>query len=77
MDNDGQRRLVCFMGEFIARIKGFAADTVSELKKSSWPSKNELTESTLLVIVSVTVLAVFVAVVDQVNIYLLNLFTNS
>jgi hypothetical protein len=29
------------------------------------------------VIVSVTVLAVFVAVVDQVNIYLLNLFTNS
>ena len=64
------------MGEFIAKIKGFVADTVSELKKSSWPSKNELTESTLLVIVSVVILAVFVAVVDQVNIYLLNLFTS-
>ena len=64
------------MGEFIAKVKGFVADTVSELKKSSWPSKNELTESTLLVIVSVVILALFVAVVDQINIYLLNLFTN-
>jgi len=64
------------MGELIARIKGFVGDTVSELKKSSWPSKNELTESTLLVIVSVVILGLFVAVVDQVNIFLLNLFTN-
>jgi len=63
------------MGELIAKIKGFVADTVSELKKSSWPTKNELTESTLLVIVSVVILALFVAVVDQLNILLLDWLT--
>ena len=63
------------MGEFIGKSgkfiqtmipsgKKFVLDTISELKKSSWPPKNELMESTLLVIVSVAVLGLFVAGVD-------------
>jgi preprotein translocase SecE subunit len=63
------------MGEFIGKSgkfiqtvipsgKKFVLDTISELKKSSWPPKNELMESTLLVIVSVVVLGLFVAGVD-------------
>ncbi len=64
------------MGNLVAKAKQVVADTINELKKSSWPSKNELTESTLLVIVSVVALGLFVAVVDQVNLKLLNLFTH-
>ena len=63
------------MGEFIGKSgkfiqtmipsgKKFVLDTISELKKSSWPPKNELMESTLLVIVAVAVLGLFVAGVD-------------
>jgi preprotein translocase subunit SecE len=55
-------------GKFIQTIipsgKKFVSDTISELKKSSWPPKNELMESTLLVIVSVVILGLFVAGVD-------------
>ena len=46
--------------------KRFVLNTISELKKSSWPPKNELMESTLLVIVSVAILGLFVAGVDYI-----------
>ena len=57
--------------------KKFVADTVSELKKSSWPPKNELMESTLLVIVSVVILGLFVAGVDYLIRECLNLLISS
>jgi preprotein translocase subunit SecE len=44
----------------------FIADTMDELRKCSWPSREELFESTMLVIVSVAILAVFVALTDEV-----------
>jgi len=63
------------MGTIIKRCKQFAADTVGELKKCNWPQKKELMEQTLLVIVSVIILAIFVAGVDEINIQLINWLT--
>ena len=63
------------MGDIIKKGKQFIADTVSELKKCNWPSKKELMESTVLVIVALFVLVVFVAGVDAVNRTLINWLT--
>ena len=57
--------------------KRFVVDTINELKKSSWPPKNELMESTLLVIVSVVILGLFVAGVDYLIRECLNLLISS
>lgn len=65
------------MGELIKKSKQFVSDTVSELKKCNWPPRKELMEQTLLVIVSVIILAVFVAGIDSINLYLINLLTLS
>ncbi|MCX7819697.1 MAG: preprotein translocase subunit SecE [Kiritimatiellae bacterium] len=48
----------------IGRSRGFLADVHAELRKCSWPSRTELFESTVVVIVSVVLLAAFVAVSD-------------
>ncbi len=46
------------------KTKGFLGDVVLEMKKTSWPSKQELTESTGLVIVFILMLAAFVGASD-------------
>jgi preprotein translocase subunit SecE len=48
------------------RIKAYLTDTRSELKKVTWPSRQELRESTQVVIVSTLIVTVFVGVVDQI-----------
>jgi len=48
----------------IAKIKNFASDVMKEMKKVSWPSKEQLKESTTVVIVSTLVFTVFVYLVD-------------
>lgn len=48
------------------KIAEFFAGAKVELKKVSWPTKNELKDSTVVVIVSVLMLAFFVGVVDLV-----------
>lgn len=35
----------------IKKIKNFASDVVAEMKKVSWPTKEQLRESTIVVIV--------------------------
>jgi preprotein translocase subunit SecE len=50
----------------IERIKAYLTDTRSELKKVTWPSRQELRESTQVVIVSTLIVTVFVGVVDQI-----------
>tara|TARA_B000000557_G_scaffold24463_1_gene18260 strand:- start:201 stop:404 length:204 start_codon:yes stop_codon:yes gene_type:complete len=39
-------------------------ETVSELKKSSWPNRRELWESTLVVMVGVVILGTFIFLAD-------------
>ncbi len=46
--------------------KFFIGEVRNELRKSTWPTRNELVESTVVVILSVILFAVFVAACDQV-----------
>ena len=46
------------------RFRQFVTATWSELKKTSWPSKKEVTGTTLVVIVFVVVCALYLWVVD-------------
>jgi len=50
----------------IERIKLFLSETRTELKKVTWPTREELKESTKVVIVSTFIVTVFVGVVDQI-----------
>jgi preprotein translocase subunit SecE len=52
--------------EGIRRAKAFLGEVVAELRKSSWPTRNELIESTVVVILSVVLFTVFVGVCDTV-----------
>lgn len=54
------------MSDLLGKTRQFVADTINELRKCSWPNREELFESTVLVIVAVTVLSVFVAITDEV-----------
>jgi preprotein translocase subunit SecE len=47
------------IGKFFGQVK-------SELKKVAWPTKNELVSSTVVVLVSTLLLAVFIGVCDLV-----------
>ena len=49
-------------GNLFSKVQSVISETVLEMKKSNWPSRNELAESTLIVIVSVVLMAVFVGV---------------
>jgi len=48
------------------RIKIFLAETRTELKKVTWPTREELKESTRVVIVSTIIVTIFIGVVDQI-----------
>ncbi|MFO7447651.1 MAG: preprotein translocase subunit SecE [Ignavibacteriaceae bacterium] len=47
------------------KIIGFFNDVVKEMKKVTWPTKEELKESTTIVIVVCLILAVFTYVIDM------------
>ncbi len=49
----------------ISRIQQVIAETVLEMKKSNWPSRSELAESTTVIVVAVLLLAGFVGVSDK------------
>jgi preprotein translocase SecE subunit len=53
-------------------VRLFFDEVVGEMKKSSWPEKDELFDSTAVVIVSLLLLSTFVGVSDKV---LVTLFT--
>ncbi|HCF95306.1 MAG: preprotein translocase subunit SecE [Verrucomicrobiota bacterium] len=46
------------------RVQRFWEEMIQELRKSVWPSRPELMESTMVVIVSVVLVAVYVAICD-------------
>jgi preprotein translocase subunit SecE len=59
------------MANPITRIQSFMNEVAVELKKSAWPTKQELIDSTIVVIVAVVLLGLYVAGVDAVFIHLL------
>jgi len=48
------------------KIVNFVNDVVKEMKKVTWPKKEELRESTGIVIIACLILAAFVYVVDRI-----------
>ena len=54
------------------RLIRFLREVRSELKRVSWPSKDDVRESTAVVIVVVIILAVFIGLVDRALSYLVS-----
>ena len=50
----------------LARFTQYLHETVQEMKRVSWPSMRELKESTIVVMVTVSVITVFLFVVDKI-----------
>lgn len=48
------------------KIIGFFTDIVKEMKKVTWPKREELKESTMVVIATSVIFAVFVYAVDKI-----------
>jgi len=63
------------MGEFIAKVRGFFEGVSEEMKKCNWPEREQLFESTIVVIVALIILSVYVAGVDQILLRAVNLIT--
>jgi len=55
------------------KIVNFISEVGVELRKSAWPTRAELIESTVVVVVSVVMLAVFVGICDLILMRLLKL----
>jgi preprotein translocase subunit SecE len=47
------------------RFREYIKDVRSELAKVSWPTREELRDSTVVVIVTVLLVAAFIGIVDQ------------
>ena len=60
---------------FMGRIRSFIADTMAELGRCTWPTRHQLFESTILVVVAIAILASFVAGVDEVSRVVIRWFT--
>jgi preprotein translocase subunit SecE len=61
----------------LLRIRDFLAEVTAELKKSSWPTRKELTDSTIVVIITIVVLGLFVALADLVFLRIINFLTRA
>jgi len=50
----------------IERIREYTKDVGVEMRKVSWPTRDELRDSTVVVIVTVLLVAAFIGIVDQI-----------
>jgi len=48
----------------VARVKEFVQEVLAEFRKVSWPSRQELINSTVVVIVVTVVLSLFLGAID-------------
>jgi preprotein translocase subunit SecE len=47
-----------------SKVSNFISEVTVELKKVSWPTRNELIGSTIVVIISVAAMSIFIGVCD-------------
>jgi preprotein translocase subunit SecE len=59
--------------ESVNGVKIFTSEVVGEMKKSTWPSRQELLESTIVVIVCLVLMSLFVGFCDRVLVMILQL----
>lgn len=57
----------------IAKIKKFVNDVTKEMKKVSWPTKDQLRESTIVVIITTLIFTAFVFGIDQLMTFIIGL----
>lgn len=57
-------------------VRIFWNETISELKKASWPTRKELKDSTIIVIIGIALLGVYVGIVDFSLREVVNLFSS-
>ena len=50
----------------LEKVKKYLKETVAELRKMSWPTRQELTGSTIVVVVVSLIVAVFIGIVDRI-----------
>jgi preprotein translocase subunit SecE len=50
----------------VAKVRQFAQDVQLEMKKVTWPSREELRGSTMVVIVMVILISIFIGIVDRI-----------
>ncbi|MEN6511936.1 MAG: preprotein translocase subunit SecE [Chloroherpetonaceae bacterium] len=55
------------------KIKKFFNDVVIEMKKVSWPTRDQLRESTRVVIISTLLITAFILVIDQISTFIMRL----
>ena len=75
MGKDKKGGMISGFDSVMGRVRGFIADTISELRRCSWPSRREHLETTVLVVVAMVILALFVAGVDELAMKLIRLVT--
>ncbi len=61
---------------FFARMKKYFKDTKSELKKVTWPTKEQLKKNTLVIISFIIMIGIFLFVFDALFAWLSSLLTN-
>jgi preprotein translocase subunit SecE len=54
----------------IEKLKRFLSETRAEMRKVTWPTRDELKESTKIVIVATFIITVFIGAVDQVLVFI-------
>jgi len=59
----------------IRLIRTFYLQTAGELGKCTWPTRQELVESTLVVIITVIIISLFVTTIDWLSSGLIRLLT--
>jgi preprotein translocase subunit SecE len=50
--------------EFLRRVKEFFQEVAAEFRRVSWPSRNDVASSTMVVLVVVFVIAMYLGAVD-------------
>ncbi|MCG0276818.1 MAG: preprotein translocase subunit SecE [Thermosediminibacteraceae bacterium] len=58
---------------FIKRSSKFLKEVRSELKKVTWPTKDDLVSSTIVVLVSIALVSGFIWIIDSILIKMLEL----
>ncbi len=57
-------------------IRIFFSETMIELKRATWPTRTELKDSTIVVVIAVGILGVFTSIADFSLFQIVNLFTS-
>ena len=63
---DKKKTISEIAGAVIDSIRSFFSNTMDEMRKSSWSTRDQLFESTVLVIIALAVSTAFITVVDQI-----------